>query len=417
MEDNNIENNELKEIKTNKGFGKGAVLGFIVGLLLVCFIYGCVMIVQLVHQYINNEPKNTLDKDTLKKMQNIQKIIDSNFYKYSDEVSADNIEEGIYKGMIDSLGDPYAEYYSVEDMQEVMDDVEGVKYGIGCYVTIDENDMPLIYGVQEDSPAEEAGVLTGDIIISVNGESVVGKSLSQVVELIKGLENTTVDITFNRDGELIELTVTRGAVIENTTVNYGLLIDNEDIGYIQIKEFEDVTVHQYQEAIENLNKENIKGLILDLRNNPGGNLNAVVDIAREILPEGLIVYTENNKGIRKEYSCDGEKELDLPLVVLVNKYSASASEILSGAIQDCNKGTIIGTTTYGKGIVQSLLQVGDGSLVKITTSAYFTPSGRYIQGVGIEPDIILEYDKELAEEGIDNQVDKAREILEGKIGE
>ena len=425
MEDNSFINeennntNKIDEPKTDsyKGFGKGVILGIIVGILLVFFIYGCIMIVQMVSKYTSKD-NNSIDKETFKKIQNIEKIIDSNFYKYNDEVTTENLEEGIFQGMMDSLNDHYAEYYSAEEMQAVMDDVEGIKYGIGCYVTM-EDDMPLIYGVMEDSPAEKAGVLNGDIIVSVDGESVAGKTLTEVVEMIKGLEGTEVSVTFNRDGELIQMTIVRGAVIENTTVNFGVLTDNEEIGYIRIKDFEDVTIGQYQEAFKELYEtEKIKGLILDLRNNPGGNLNAVVDIARQILPEGLIVYTEDNKGVRKEYTCDGENQIKIPLVVLINAYSASASEILSGAIQDHNVGTLVGTTSYGKGIVQSILNVGDGSMVKLTTSAYFTPSGKNIQGVGITPDIVLEFDSDkAAKDGSDNQVEKALQILEDKIGD
>ena len=177
-----------------------------------------------------------------------------------------------------------------------------------------------------------------------------------------------------------------------------------------------MTVDQYTEAMAELREYGMKGLILDLRSNPGGDLTAVVDIARKILPAGLIVYTEDKEGNRKEYTSDGRKELDIPLVVLVNEYSASASEILAGAIQDYNKGTLIGTTTYGKGIVQQIQTLDDGTALKLTISAYYTPAGRNIHGIGIEPDIELEYDYELSEEeGIDNQVEKAIEILEGKI--
>lgn len=407
------------EDNKKSGFGLGILTGLIIGVLFSSAVVGGFILAGHISQKNSGTVKTaTFNDKTLKKINTIKKLIDSNLYEYSEEVSADNIEEGIFQGMIKSLGDDYAEYISSEKVEEELNDYEGVSYGIGCYVSMDDNDMPQIYGVFEESPAEKAGVREGDIIISVDGESVRGLSLSQVVDLIKGNEGTDVLIEFSRGDEFIELTVTRGKLIETPTVSFGLLKDDERIGYIRIKEFGEVTVEQYEEAINDLREEGIKGLILDIRSNPGGALNAAVGVARQILPEGIIVYTEDKNGVKKEYTCDGQSELDLPLVVLINQYSASASEIIAGSIKDYNKGTLVGTQTYGKGIVQSLMNVGDGSMIKLTTSAYFTPSGNNIQGIGINPDIELEYDYEAAEkDGTDNQVNKAMEILQDKIGE
>lgn len=210
--------------------------------------------------------------------------------------------------------------------------------------------------------------------------------------------------------------IVRGKLIEAETVQSGMLEDTKQIGYLRITEFDTITVDQFNEAMAELNASGMKALILDLRSNPGGDLTAVVDVARRLLPKGLVVYTEDKNGKRKEYTCDGEHEIQIPMAVLVNEYSASASEILSGAIKDYNKGTVIGTTTYGKGIVQRINRLDDGTAVKLTVSAYFTPLGKNIHGIGIEPDIELEYDYEAYErDGVDNQVEKAIEILEGKI--
>ena len=408
----------IAEKKADRLFGKGLAWGIVIGILACGIVFGTYKLTSLITQRIHTKFSDgqVINKNTYSKIQNIETIIDKYFYKYSDDVSTDKLEDGLFRGMLASINDPYAEYYSVEDLDIEMNSYEGISYGIGCTVTMTEDGQPLILGVIEGAPAEAADIKEGDIIVMVDGKSVADLTLSQVVALIKGPENTSVEITFNRDGELIEKTVVRGKLIETSSVDYGLMVDNEDIGYIRISEFAESTVGQYTDAIADLREQNIKGLILDLRSNPGGAFDACVDIARQILPEGIIVYTEDNKGKRKDYTCDGENELDIPLVVLVNGYSASASEILTGAIKDHNAGTIIGETTYGKGIVQRIFDVGDGSAIKLTISAYFTPSGQNIQGIGIEPDIVLEYDQELAEkEGIDNQVNKAVEVLEQKM--
>ena len=362
--------------------------------------------------------ESVINAETLQKMKVIEEAIQNRFY-YEDDISYEELQDGIYKGMVNSLGDPYSEYYSKEELEEVVNSNNGISYGIGAYISINKQmNMAMISGVMEESPALEAGLREGDIIYEVDGESTQGMSLTQVVSRVKGKEGTNVHITIYRENEndLLEMDIKRSKRLETTTVDSGILEDTDQIGYLRIREFDVVTVDQYTEAMAELREYGMKGLILDLRSNPGGDLTAVVDIARKILPAGLIVYTEDKEGNRKEYTSDGRKELDIPLVVLVNEYSASASEILAGAIQDYNKGTLIGTTTYGKGIVQQIQTLDDGTALKLTISAYYTPAGRNIHGIGIEPDIELEYDYELSEEeGIDNQVEKAIEILEGKI--
>ena len=407
---NTIDNEDLQNAKT-----RGLIIGLVIGLVFMGIIF---LTVELVQHMTSNSSGNVLSDADVKKIKEISNVINKNFYSYSDETTTDNITEGIFRGMLESLNDDYSEYYSVEELRAVLDDSEGVSYGIGCYVSIDkEYNMPVIAGVFEGSSAEEAGILEGDIIYEVDGESTMDLSLTQVVSMIKGLENTTVNITMLRDGEYIDFEVVRKSQIEDNNVDYGTIIDNEDIGYIYLKEFDDATTEQFKDALEDLRSQDIKGLIIDLRSNPGGNLTSVVDIAREILPAGLIVYTEDKNGNRTEYTCDGENALDIPLVVLTNGYTASAAEILAGAVQDYNIGTLIGTTTFGKGIVQRIITLSDGSAVKLTISAYFTPSGRNIQSTGIEPDIVLEYDSEMAQnDGVDNQVEKAKEILLQKMG-
>ena len=346
------------------------------------------------------------------KLQTLEKVIDQ--YFYLDEVSEGELEDGIYHGMMSALDDPYTEYYSAEELTNLINQTQGVYYGIGAYVGIDSTTtLPRILGIIENTPAQEAGLRANDIIYEVDGTSTYGLSLTEAVAMIKGEEGTEVVLTIIREGETgyLEVPVTRRRV-ESPTVHFEMLDD--DMAYIQITEFDDVTTDQFTEALAMAKGSDMKGLILDLRANPGGNLNTVVDIARMLLPEGLIVYTEDKNGKRTEYSGDGTHKLDVPLVVLVDMNSASASEILAGAVQDYEIGTLVGTTTFGKGIVQQVIPFQDGSAVKLTISSYFTPKGRNIHGVGIEPDITVEFDGETyynTEDHYDNQLEKAKEVL------
>lgn len=414
---------EVKKKKRSGDFRNGVLTGIFVTALLFLGIYAGRMAYRMLGVNGSGAPASAeegsvISTETIQKVKTIEAAIDASYY-YDDDVSTEDLREGIYKGMVNALGDPYSEYYTKEELEEAVNSNKGISYGIGAYISLDKQmNMAMISGVMEESPAQEAGLKAGDIIIEVDGESTQGLSLTQVVNLVKGREGTSVQLTIYREGEsnYLDITAVRGKLIESATVDSGMLENTDNIGYVRIREFDGVTVDQYTEALAVLKEEGMKGMILDLRSNPGGDVNAVVEIARKILPEGLIVYTEDKNGERKEYTCDGKSELDIPLVVLVNEYSASASEILSGAIQDYKKGTLVGTTTYGKGIVQQIQRLDDGTALKLTISAYYTPLGRNIHGVGIEPDVELAYDYEAYEaEGTDNQVEKAIEILESQI--
>lgn len=415
--------NESQEKKksSSRVFLGGLLIGILISVFSACVILigRYVYLSGKIHstQASASGGESVISTETLQKIKTIEDVIGEFFY--GEEITTKDIQDGIYKGMVEALNDPYSEYYTKEELEEALNSAKGISYGIGAYITLDkETKSAMIAGVMEGTPAEAAGLREGDIIYKVDGEDTSGLSLSAVVALVKGKENTTVHLTIYREGEtdFLEVDAVRGKLIETETVQSGMLEDTDSIGYLRIREFDAVTVDQFNEAMAELNASGMKALILDLRSNPGGDLSAVVDIARRILPEGLIVYTEEKSGKRTEYTCDGAHELQIPLVVLVNEYSASASEILSGAIKDYNKGTLIGTTTYGKGIVQRINRLDDGTAIKLTVSAYFTPSGKNIHGVGIEPDIELEYDYDAyKEDGTDNQVEKAIEILEGKI--
>lgn len=410
-------NSENSRNRKGAFFG-GLAIGIILCLLVTGLIYYGDILERLLpggKERSAQESDSVINDQSEQKIKALEALVEE--YYYLDEVSAQQMEEGLYRGLISALDDPYSEYYDAEEYESMIRKTTGVSYGIGAYIGLDkEMGMPQISSVMEGTPAKEAGLLAGDIIYKVNDEYTQGMSVSEVVSRVKGEENTKVHLTIYREGEsdYLEFDIVRQKMIELETVVYEML--ENDIGYVAIGEFDDVTLDQYKEAMAVLRETGMKGLILDLRSNPGGNLITVTEIAREILPAGLIVYTEDKSGQRSEYTCDGSKELDVPLVVLINEYSASASEILAGAIKDYNKGTLVGTTTYGKGIVQRILTMSDKTAVKLTVSAYFTPSGANIHGVGVEPDIELKFDsKAYTDNGYDNQLEKAIEILQGKL--
>ena len=395
---------ELKEA-TQSGFVKG----ILTGLFFACIACICIF-------FATSKKENTDDSLITKEIESKVSLIKSSIDRYFlNEYDEKTMEEGIYKGIVQSLDDPYSTYYSSEELKELREKTEGIYYGIGAYVSIDkETEGGMITKVMPGSPAEEAGVKDNDIIVKVDDESVLGLSITDIVTKIKGPNNTQVTLTLFREGvpEYVEIPVTRKK-IETPTVISEMMED--DIAYIQITEFDSVTTQQFAEALTNAKEAGMKGLILDLRDNPGGNLTDVINISRMLLPRGLIVYTEDKNGSRQEYRCDGANEIQQPMVVLVNGNSASASEILSGAIKDYKKGTILGTTTYGKGIVQKIFGVTDGSALKLTVSHYYTPNGNDIHGVGIEPNETLEFDVDAClEDGTDNQLERALEILKGK---
>lgn len=353
--------------------------------------------------------EKVVNDDSVAKLEAIEEVIGEYYYQEED-IDTNAMIEGMYAGIVDSLGDPYSVYYTAEEWKQMMQDTEGIYFGIGAYISLDKTTgFGKINGVIENTPAQEAGLRENDIIYEIDGESAQGLDLTEIVSRIKGEEGTTVHLTIYREGEsdYLEMDVVRRQ-IESPTVNYEMLEDH--IGYIQITEFDDVTVNQFDEAMQEIEKADAAGLILDLRSNPGGSLSAVVDISRQLLPEGLIVYTEDRAGERVEYSCDGDHEIRIPLVVLVNGNSASASEILAGAIKDYEKGVLVGTTTFGKGIVQRILPLTDGTAIKLTVSAYYTPKGNNIHNIGIEPDIVCEFDGDAYyDEGFDNQLERGIE--------
>ncbi len=363
----------------------------------------------------NASLSTVLDAETLEKIQSL--LQDLNAYYYQD-VSADAYQEGIYKGLVESTGDPYTEYYTAEEYENLQNSTNGEYSGIGALLGKDSTSgYPMISHIYDDSPAEKAGLKEGDIIYKVDGTSMTADTdTSEVASMVRGEDGTKVNLTLIRDGEEIEVEITRGKV-ELSTVAYQMLEDK--IGYIEISEFSNNTEEQFADAVEDLESQGMKKIIIDLRNNGGGVVDGCAKIMDDVLPEGLTLYMEDKNGQKQEFNSDEENQIDLPMVVLVNGNSASASEIFTAAIKDFNWGTIIGTTTYGKGVFQSVIPLDDGSAIKVTVGKFYSPKGNNYNGVGIEPDIELEYENTAGEDAeysidTDNQIQKAIEVLKEK---
>lgn len=338
---------------------------------------------------------------------------------YFDDIDDGKVLDNIYKAYVNAYGDKYTVYYTADEYAKIQENSNGAYYGIGVVVRKNDDGTILVVEPYDGAPGKEAGMRKNDVIVTVNGESVADQDLNSVVAKIKGDEGTTVNIGIRRDGsdDITELTVTRRKV-EIKTVAYEMLDDS--VGLITISEFDKVTAQQFKEAYAQLETLGMKGLVIDIRSNPGGLLNVVVDMLDEILPDGLIVYTEDKYGNRQEYNGSNPDVIDVPLAVLVNGESASASEIFAGAVQDYGAGTIIGTQTFGKGIVQTIRRMSDGSAIKYTMAKYFTPKGQDIHGHGVTPDIVEELSDEFNnlteyDASKDNQLQKAIEVIKGDI--
>lgn len=405
------------------GFLKGVLTGVLVTLLVVAA--GLALTVNL----LGNGSVGSLkaDKDAVgttvlsdevqKKITELMRYINLYFY---DEIDNEKLAEGMYSGLLEGLDDKYTKYYTPQEYADLQISATQNYYGIGAALSQERESMQVtITHVYEGSPAQEAGLRDGDVVVMVEDIEAVSMELSDLVTHIRGEEGTNVHLQIYRTGEpkYLEFDVKR-ANIDLPTVEHRLL--NGNIGYIQILDFGEPTVKQFEEAVTDLEKQGMQGMILDVRDNPGGMITAVTGILDDILPKGTTVYIQDKYGKRQDYTSDDEKKMDYPLAVLMNGNSASASEILAGAIRDYEYGTLIGTTSYGKGVVQSILELDDGDAIKLTTAKYFTPNGENIHGTGIKPDIELEFEylgdmDEDYDEMQDNQVQKAIEVLNKEI--
>ena len=322
-------------------------------------------------------------EDPLARAREILAIVERDYYTQIDE---NQLATGAIRGMLATLDDPYTFYYTAEEYQAMNEETTGHYSGVGMLVGLDGRGNLMVMRVFRDSPAMLAGVQAGDLLVAVNGTPVAGntsRDLNTAVSLLKGDDQTPVEATFERNGERLTFTLTRGAVNINY-VEYSVL--DGDIGYLSIYQFSGDDVAGVTEALSAFREAGVRALVVDVRSNPGGLLSDVVQICDLLVPEGMIVYTEDRQGRRQEYYADGEY-WDVPMAVLVNGMSASASEIFAAAVQESGRGAIVGETTYGKGIVQTLFSFAEGDGVQLTTSAYYTASGAFIHGRGVTPDI------------------------------
>ena len=387
--------------KENRRFHLKCFLG---GVLTACLamalLYFIVMLVPL-----NTTPGTPDSIQTFKKVKEIERLIEKN---YLGEVDEQTQTDYMFLGLVAGLEDRYSTYYTKEAYEEIKRAQTGSYVGIGITIAQRSEDEKLqIVNCIEDSPADRSGVKVGDIIEKINGTDVTGMTSSQAVEMIQESKEDTIVMVLTREGSTSPITVSVAKeTVEMVSVE-GSMLENQT-GYIQITEFTGVTASQFEKVYSQLEKQGMKKLIIDLRGNLGGLVDGVCNTLRQILPEGVIIYTEDKNGNREEKLCEGETPLEMPLAVLINEKTASAAEIFAGAVQDYEIGTLVGTVTFGKGIVQDAYQLSDGSVLKLTVSHYYTPKGNDIHGIGITPDVEVEQPEDSE---VDVQLKKAMELL------
>lgn len=398
------------EQESRKGrikFWLGAGTGFLAAIVLFSGIW-CVWLVAR-HMGTGDFTSGDISQSEVEeKLDEINGLIEK-YYLYEDEIDEDALIDGIYAGYAAKLGDPYTVYYDADETKALLESTSGEFSGIGATMSKDMTSGEItISNIYADSPADKAGLKEGDVLYKVDDHETEGEELDTVVSWIKGEKGTEVTLYVMRNGEEVKAVATRD-IIQVQTVVYEM--KDNGIGYIAVSEFDDVTYEQFEEALSDLEAQGMRGLVIDLRGNPGGNLITVTDMLRLLLPEGPIVSTKDKYGNVDEITCDGSHEFTKPLAVLVDQYSASASEIFAGAVQDYGIGQIVGMTTYGKGVVQQLMDLRDGTYLKLTIAEYYTPSGRSINGEGVTPDVEIEYEYNEEDPQADNQLEKALEVV------
>lgn len=419
FEDGGPRGREEKKEQFWKGLSIGLAVAAAVALILTVMNVQTSLKARQIRDYYEGQAQSGEDSGEEsardQKIRLLEQYIDAYYYK-SEEVDQGERAEGLYRGLLEALEDPYSVYYSPEEFTALNSELSGSYSGIGAYIGMDpDTGAPMITGVFRESPAMAAGLDNGDIFYEVDGTNVTDSTTDEVAARVRGEAGTSVHLKMLRKGEFLEVDVERRE-LDVPTVEWSMLEEEGQIGYMQITQFTQTTESQFEKGLQELRDAGMEKMILDLRGNPGGTVTAVVGVARKILPKGLVFYVEAKSPAagKEEYTCPGA-DFDIPLVVLVNGYSASASEILSGAIQDAGVGTVMGTQTFGKGVVQTVFELEDGSGVKLTIGKYFTRGGQDINEKGITPDVLSEYDPDLYEkEGTDSQLRDAVDYLNGK---
>ena len=426
-------------MKDNKKFFLGVFIGMIVMVLLAVGLVDLAFqnrnVRMLLFDTVKNMSTISFEETESEKQSNVSgaaidwnKVTDKEeeIYNTIDEyylngIDNDKMKDGIYKGMVDSLGDPYTVYYNTEEYKQFTSSSSGTYSGIGVAVSqnVTTGAITIVKTFKKGS-GEKEGMKPGDVIYKVEGKKIEGLELSKVVSMIKGKEGTFVKVTVLRDGKEIEFNLERKK-LEVDTVNYRMEDrSGKKIGYISVSEFDEVTASQFKSAISELSKEGMEGLVIDLRDNPGGLLDVTCEMLDRMIKKGLLVYTVDKYGKRVDEDATDSDSFDKPVAILVNGNAASASEVFSGAMKDYKAATLVGTKTFGKGIVQSIVPFGDGTAMKVTVSKYYTPNGVNIHGTGIEPDVVVELSKDATKNGkydrkYDNQLDKALDVVVDKL--
>lgn len=406
------EQDSVKKEKKKHPFRNGFLSG-----VAVCLVIALMVVIVKETMLHSTVGSGFMTKHGVEKVNLLSDVIDQYYYK---DITDEEKMEGIYKGLMSSTNDKYTDYYSPKEFKDLMVTMEGDYGGIGATLSQDKATKEVsVVEVYEGSPAARAGLERGDIVISVDGHLGTDESLDDFVQRIRGEEGTSIEMVYKRDDQEHTIEITREEVIV-PSVSHRMLDDK--IGYIRISSFVNGTQKDFEDALADLQGQGMQGIVFDMRDNGGGMVDSVVAILDDILPAGTVVYTMDKSGKREDYTSDDAKKIDIPVTVLVNENTASAAEIFTGAIRDFNYGTIIGTNTFGKGIVQSTVPLSDGSAVKITVATYYTPSGECIHEKGIKPDIELEFsyaDENPTEydELKDNQVQKAMEVLGEKLAD
>ena len=424
-------NNEIENYKPEKKERVFKKHGFILGMLsaFLCVILVCGLVLGLLSAtgqilVIGQTGASTVKGEALLSEEAVEKLDEIyqniNIYYYED-FEKDDLEGSLYKGLVEGLNDPYSVYYTEEEYEDLMVSTTGTYYGIGAGLSQDLDTMIVtITKVYRGTPAEEAGLKNGDVILAVDEWEATSMEVSELEQPISREAGTTVHMTIYRESteETLEFDVERRHV-ELPSIE-GEMLEN-GIGYIQITEFQSKTDEQFQEMLEKFKEQGMKGLIVDVRANPGGLLSSVVNLCDYILPQGLVVYIEDAFGNKEENKSD-KRCIEIPMVVLVDEHSASASEIFAAAMKEHQYATLVGKTTYGKGIVQNIIPLDDGDALKLTTAKYFTPNGNYIHEVGVSPDVEVEYEytgpeDEIYDKQYDSQYLKAVEIMQGMLAD